>query len=71
MRAAVQNLVLALLANPLAKRPLRAWCRIAGLNHSKRNQRLGKLLAEVNKWFKQHRGETVELVKRGRLYAPS
>ena len=64
MRAAVQNLVLALLANPRARRSLRSWCRTAGLNHSKRNQRLWKLFADVSNWFEQHKGELVQPVVR-------
>ena len=62
--AAVQNVVLALLANPTAHRTLRAWCRTAGLNYKARNRRLRKIVPEVSKWFEQHKGEMVQLVER-------
>jgi hypothetical protein len=64
MNAAVQNLILALLANPRARRRKRSWCRTAGLNHSKRNQRMPGVIYEVSKWFEQHKGEVVQPVVR-------
>ena len=69
MRAAAQNLVLALLAHPGAQRRLRSWCRTAGLNHKARNLRLPSVVSEVSRWFQQHKGETVEMMKLpGRMY---
>ena len=65
LRAAVQNLVLAILANQKAKRSLRAWCRTAGLNHKTRNMQLSRVVAQVSKWFEQHKGEAVRLVTKG------
>ncbi len=69
MRAAVQNLVLALLAHPTAERKLRSWCRTAGINHSKRNIRLPRIVAEVSKWFEQHKGKTVLLRTKNGKYS--
>lgn len=68
MRAAVQNLALALLANPRAKRSLRSWCRTAGLNHKSRNMRLPKVVLKVSKWFEKHKGEVVQMLKRDGIY---
>ena len=67
MRASVQNLILALQANPGAKRTKRSWCRTAGLNCKARNQRLPRIAVEVSRWFLQYKGVAMEMVSKGGL----
>jgi hypothetical protein len=64
LRAATQNLVLALIANPHAKRTSRSWCRSIGLNHGTRNGQLDKIMWTMASWFERHHDELVQPLQR-------
>jgi hypothetical protein len=66
--AARQNAVLLLCANRNpGTRDRRSLCRTLGITHSKRNQRLIRILTDAAAWIAVHTDHEIEINRRGRF----